>query len=65
MNPPGVWAPHLVFDNPGRAEPGIKREENVKLIWVLREKRHIKGVEKGEKERAGYTQTPSTVFVIV
>jgi hypothetical protein len=54
-----------VFDNPGRAEPGIKREENVKLIWVLREKRHIKGVEKGEKERAGYTQTPSTVFVIV
>ena len=24
LNPPGVWAPHLVFDNPSRAEPGIK-----------------------------------------
>ena len=24
FDPPGVWAPHLVFDNPSRAEPGIK-----------------------------------------
>ena len=23
FDPPGVWAPHLVFDNPSRAEPGI------------------------------------------
>ena len=23
FDPLGVWAPHLVFDNPSRAEPGI------------------------------------------
>ena len=28
FDPPGVWAPHLVFDNPSRAEPGIK------YFWV-------------------------------
>ena len=34
----------------------IKREEKNKRIWDLREERH-KGVEKGDKERAGYTHT--------
>ena len=40
FDPPGVWAPHLVFDNPSRAEPGIimgfKRETPQRGASLLR-----------------------------
>ena len=32
FDPPGVWAPHLVFDNPSRAEPGINNSVTVQHL---------------------------------